>query len=123
MPLSSRKPPIPTFSGSAFGVLRSVSGFGVPESERVFYAELHDSWVPCLRRDLPECLRIHRRGRVAPVEVVQQVECLQAELEIPGAAQRHDSRQRQVDCPETGTFNGIEARIAQRAQVRQGKRG
>src|SRR5688572_22335877 len=106
MQASSRK-------SSDRNVLRSVlgSGFRVPESERVFYAELHDSWVARLRRDLPEGRRIQRHRRVAPIEIVQQVERLQPELEIPRAAQRHDSRQRKVNSPETGAFDGIEAGI------------
>ena len=71
--------------------------------EIVLDAELHDARGPRLRRDAAERARVEVQHRVAPVEVVEQVERLQAELQPLRAGNGDKLRQRQVDVPEVRT--------------------
>ena len=61
--------------------------------------------------------------RVAPVEVVQQVERLDAELQVARPGQREQPRHRQIDRPVSRTGDAVDDVIAERAIGRVGEGG
>src|SRR5258705_13769428 len=71
--------------------------------EIVLDPELNDARESCLGRDAAERARIEvqvRRDRIAPVEMIEEIERLQAELQPLRPGYRHDLRYGQVDVPE-----------------------
>src|SRR5580765_2722213 len=89
-------------------------------SEAVLDSKLHDAWVAGLGIDLAERAGIQTDIGVAPVEIVEQVERLDAKLHRPGAERQHPG-DRHVDFPEPGTFKGPRGFVAQRSRRRNGK--
>src|SRR4030095_6202525 len=94
----------------------------VPLSETVLDAELHDAWVARLRQDAPEGARIEVGDRRPPVEVVEQIERLDAKLQRMCAAEGQQARHREIHGPVTRPLDAVAAQIAQRAGRRHRKR-
>src|SRR5262245_26900936 len=70
-----------------------------PELESVLDPELHDALSAAVGRDASE-LRLAQVGSgVTPVEMVGQVERLDAQLDVARAAQADQPRKRGIECP------------------------
>ena len=89
-------------------------------SEVVLDAELNDARAaqrrPGLGGDATERPRVEDeevRLRIAPVEVVQQVECLEAKLEPLSRAHREQPRHGEVDVPVMRPDHGITRKVAE----------
>src|SRR3954471_6095066 len=76
--------------------------------EGILHGELHDARVAARRQNFSKGADVVIGCRVSPVEVVEKVEGLDAELEILRRGQRDQPRQRQVDRPEAGTLNAVD---------------
>src|SRR6185436_10997388 len=61
-------------------------------------------------------------GGVTPVEVIRQVERLQAQLDVARSAERDEAREGGVDRPVRGTFDGAILEVAERPRRGCGKR-
>src|SRR6185369_4609416 len=82
-------------------------------SEHVFDPELEDPRGAGLSRDLAEVasVEIHsigvaaagqRRTRIAPVEVIQQIERLHSKFDVLRSAKPNPARERHIDTPVRG---------------------
>src|SRR6266550_653268 len=87
-------------------------------SEHVFDPELEDPRGARLGRDLAEVAGVEidgigvaaaaqRRARIAPVEVIQQIERLHPELHVLRGAKRNPTRQRQIGTPVCRSFDAV----------------
>ena len=86
-------------------------------------AELQDAGRASLCLDPAEGARCQVHDRVAPVEVVEQVERFQPEFQIPAGAEAEHPRQRDIDIPVTGTPDAVAREVPKRAQRRLCKGG
>src|SRR5688500_10442903 len=91
--------------------------------ESVLHAELQDARVAGLRLNPAEVPRAEVRDRVAPVEVVQQVERLEADLDVLRRREREHPRQREVDLPEARTADAVQLVVAEHTERRLLERG
>ena len=71
----------------------------------------------------PNVASVEVDARVAPVEVVQQVERLETKLHVLRAAERNELRHRQVDRPEGRPLDAVPHLIPERAERRLRERG
>src|SRR5687767_5598515 len=76
-------------------------------SELVFHRELHDPLRAAVRCDAAELTRIEVGLRIAPVEVVQEVEGFDAQFDSLARGYRNQPRQAQVHRPECRTFDAV----------------
>src|SRR5678815_5942635 len=97
------------------------TGYEIPATshrlEIVLHAKLHDARVPRLARDTTEGPRVEVRRWIAPVEMVQQVECFDAQLE-PLRSHRNELRYPQVQVPEVRPKSGVPRQIAEGSRRR-----
>src|SRR5689334_21963918 len=80
----------------------SNSRFMFVSSETVLHAELHDARIALLSGDAAELAGSEVGRRVAPHETVKEVERLDAQLEVLGAAKPNQPPQRQVHAVPVG---------------------
>src|SRR4051812_38881103 len=73
--------------------------------EAVLHGELHDARVARLRGDAAERAGIEAGGGVTPVEMVQQVEGLHANLDRPAHAHRQKPGDGQIHVPVRGSLD------------------
>src|SRR5678815_6154053 len=90
--------------------------------EAVLDCELHDPRITGLCIDLSECSRVEANVRVAPVEIVKEVERLNPQLHGSARAERQDARDGYIDLPESGSFNRSRRFVAERAGRWNGER-
>src|SRR5688572_3224595 len=91
--------------------------------ETVLHRELHDARTAALGRDPAERAGVETRGRIAPVEVVQQVEGLDADFHRLPGADRQQPRDGEVDGPVSRTLDAAGLVVAERARRRERERG
>src|SRR5437870_200657 len=84
--------------------------------------KLHDARITGLGGDLAEGPRVETDVRIAPVEVVEQIERLDAEFHRPARAERENAGDRDVDFPEARAFDGSRGLVAERAGRGNGER-
>src|SRR5687768_3310011 len=93
-----------------------------PWLEAVLDAELQDPRISRHRLDAPEVARAQVRDRVSPVDVVQQVERLDAQLDVL-RAEREEPRDREVHLPEAGPADAVAAMRTELTRRRQREGG
>src|SRR5687767_5955731 len=82
-------------------------------SETVLDAELHDPHITRVGGDAPEGPGVQVRPGVAPIEMVQEVERLEAKLERLGRRERDCLRQRDIDGPERRSGEAVANVVAE----------
>src|SRR5205809_1024531 len=99
--------------------------------ERVLHSELDDPWRAGLRGDAAELSRVDIgdgptsglvHAGIAPVERVEQIERLEAELQRLHARNADLAGYRQIHAPEMGPHEGVPLLVAVRPGLRLGKR-
>src|SRR5438874_8175314 len=83
--------------------------------ESVLHAKLQNPWRALHGRDTSERSEIEVDRRVAPVEVIQQVERFEPQLDAVRGGEFHRARQREVDRPASGSLDRIDRQVAKRA--------
>src|SRR6476659_5888654 len=83
--------------------------------------ELHDTRQPCLCRDAAKRARIEVHDRVAPVEVVEQVERFETEFKPLRRADNNQLGHGEVNVPVRRTDDGVAGKVAEGARGRLGK--
>src|SRR5206468_11847565 len=86
--------------------------------EIVLDSELNDARCSCLGRNAAERACIEVYDGVAPVEVVEEIERLQAELQPLRAGNSDQLRHREINVPEVRTHGRVAREVTQRARRR-----
>src|SRR5215510_1915471 len=92
-----------------------------PGSEPVLHAELHNPLEAAVGLNAAELRLREIRRRISPIEMVRQVERLDAELEVPRRSEIDQARERRVDLPECRPFHRAVLEIAERPWRRRAK--
>src|SRR5580765_1465976 len=82
-------------------------------SEAELHAKLQDARRSLYRRDPAERAEVEVRRRVAPVEMVQEVERLQAKLHRAARTEVDVSRQRHIDRPPGRALHAVDRSVAE----------
>src|SRR4029453_2899833 len=88
----------------------------------VLDAELHDTRIAGRRCYTTKGAGVEIRHRVAPVEVVEQIEDFHPELELAGCREGDEPRKRDIGGPESRSFDAVVAVVAVGARGRGRKR-